>query len=169
MQNACKCCTIHPRQQATTVDSLGKRRQERGVIWGIEPHKRVKVELIEWRSIDLHSIDFKSTFCLPQSGKRMGTYSKCILGLRLRYWRRGEHDLKVLLEDKRIQCQSVSQKEGFDSCSFHFIFSLCSDRKILRQSTIEKISFCSFRWCSRFLLYLFFHGNIFFRKMYSIQ
>ncbi len=34
MQNACKCCAIHPKQQSTSVDSLGRRRQERGAIWG---------------------------------------------------------------------------------------------------------------------------------------
>jgi hypothetical protein len=34
MQNTCKCCAIHPKQQSTNVDSLGRRRQERGVIWG---------------------------------------------------------------------------------------------------------------------------------------
>jgi hypothetical protein len=49
------------------------------------------VELIEWRSIDLHSINSKSTFRPPQSGKRMASYSACILGVRLRYWRHGEH------------------------------------------------------------------------------
>jgi hypothetical protein len=62
---------------------------------GMEPQKQVKVELIEWRSIDLLSIDFKSTFRPPQSGKCTGTYSACILGVRLRYWHHGEHGLKV--------------------------------------------------------------------------
>jgi hypothetical protein len=56
----------------------------------MEPQKRVKVELIEWRSIDLHLIDSKSTFRPPQSSKRMGTYSACVLGVRLRYQRHGK-------------------------------------------------------------------------------
>jgi hypothetical protein len=34
MQNACKCCAIHPKQQSTSVDSLGRRRQESRGIWG---------------------------------------------------------------------------------------------------------------------------------------
>ncbi len=65
---------------------------KRGGQFGVtEPQKRVKVELIEWRSIDLHSIDSNSTFRPPQRGKHMGTYSPCILGIRLRYWHHGEH------------------------------------------------------------------------------
>ncbi len=63
----------------------------KGHFGGIEPQERVEVELIEWRSIDLHSIDSKSTFCPPQSGKRMGTYSACVLGVRLCYQRHGKH------------------------------------------------------------------------------
>jgi hypothetical protein len=54
MQNVCKCCATHPRQQSTNVDSLERRRRERGAIWGIEPLKRFEVELIEWRTIDVH-------------------------------------------------------------------------------------------------------------------
>ncbi len=34
MQNACKCCAIHPKRQSTNVESLGRRKQERGGIWG---------------------------------------------------------------------------------------------------------------------------------------
>jgi hypothetical protein len=33
LQNACKCCAIHPKQRSTNVDSLGRRRQERMAIW----------------------------------------------------------------------------------------------------------------------------------------
>ncbi len=59
---------------------------------GIEPQKRVKVESIEWRSIDHHSIDSKSTFSPPQSGKHMGTYSACLLlEVRLCYQRHSKH------------------------------------------------------------------------------
>jgi hypothetical protein len=76
-----------------TVWGGGDERE--GQLGGIEPHKRVKVELIDWRSIDLHSINSESTFHLPQSSKRKGTYFACILGVRLRYWHHGEHDLKI--------------------------------------------------------------------------
>ncbi len=34
MQNACKCYAIHPKQQSTNVDNLGRRRQDIGAIWG---------------------------------------------------------------------------------------------------------------------------------------
>jgi hypothetical protein len=80
---------------------------------GDKTSDRANVELIEWRSIDLHSIDFKSTFHPPQSSKGMAPYSACILGVRLRYWRHGEHGLKVQSEDKHIQYWSVPQKGGF--------------------------------------------------------
>ncbi len=73
-----------------TIWGGGDKRE--GQFGGIEPQERVKVELIEWRSMDLHSIDSKSTFHPPQSGKRMGTYSACVLGVRLRYQR---HDKVV--------------------------------------------------------------------------
>jgi hypothetical protein len=48
----------------------GDKRE--GRFGGIEPQKRVKVELIEWRSVNLHSINSKSTFCPPQGNKHMG-------------------------------------------------------------------------------------------------
>jgi hypothetical protein len=76
-------------QPMWTVWGGGDERE--GRFGGIEPQKQVKVELIEWRSIDLHSIDFESTFRPPQSGKRTGTYSAWVLGVRLRYRRHGEH------------------------------------------------------------------------------
>jgi hypothetical protein len=99
----------------------GEGYKREGQFGGIEPQKRVKVELIEWRSIDLHSIDSKSTFHPPQSGKCTGTYSACNLGVRLRYQRHGEHGLKVRPKDEHIQYQSVLQKGGFSPCNFHFI------------------------------------------------
>ncbi len=92
----------------------GDKRE--GQFGGIEPQKRVKVELIEWRSIDLHSISSKSTFCPPQSSKCTGAYSACILGVRLCYWRHGEHGFKVWLEDECIQYQSVLQIAHFIFC-----------------------------------------------------
>jgi hypothetical protein len=114
MQNTCKCCATHPRQQSTNVDGLGRGGDKReGQFWGIEPQKGVMVELIEWRLIDLHSINSKSTFCLLQSGKRTGTYSACILGVRLCYQRHGENALKVQSKDKSIQYCHYLKKGGF--------------------------------------------------------
>jgi hypothetical protein len=72
-----------------TIWGGGEKRE--GQFGGIEPQERVEVELIEWRTIDLHSINSKSTFRPPQSGKRMGTYSACILGVKLRYQCHGKH------------------------------------------------------------------------------
>jgi hypothetical protein len=72
-----------------TVWGGGNERE--GQFGGIEPQKRVEVELIEWRSVDLHLINSKSTFRPPQGNKHMGTYSACVLGVRLRYWRHGKN------------------------------------------------------------------------------
>jgi hypothetical protein len=59
--------------------------------WGTQGQKRVEVEAIGWRSLHLHSTNSKSTFHTPQSGKRMGSYSACVLGVRLCYRRHAEH------------------------------------------------------------------------------
>jgi hypothetical protein len=67
----------------------GDKRE--GHFGGVTSQKRVKVVLIEWRSFDLQSIDSKSTFHPPQSGKCTGPYSTCVLGLKLRYWHHGKH------------------------------------------------------------------------------
>ena len=65
--------------------------EREGRFWGTEGQKRVEVEAIGWRSLHLHSINSKSTLRTPPSGKRMGTYSACVLGVRLRCRRHGEH------------------------------------------------------------------------------
>jgi hypothetical protein len=128
------------------------------------------VELIEWRSIDLHSINSKSTFRSSQSSKRTASDSACILGVRLRYWRHGEYGLRVRLEDKHIQYWSVPQKGGLYPYSFHLIFCYVLIKVYLGNLyTTEKILFCSFRWYSSFFVKFVFRGNNFFWKMYSIQ
>ncbi len=128
------------------------------------------MELIEWRSIDLHSINSISTFRPTQSGKRMTSYSTCILGVRLRYRHHGEHGLKVRSEDKHIQYRSVPRKGGFYPCSFHLKFCYVPIKIYLGNLyTAEKISSCTFRWCSSFFVKSFFCGNIIFLKTYSIQ
>ncbi len=78
MQNACKCCATHPRQQSTNVDSLGRRRQERGAIWGD------RTSVMSGGGIDWVEINWSQTFRPPQSSKFTGTYSVCILKVRLR-------------------------------------------------------------------------------------
>jgi hypothetical protein len=78
----------HPSNHQSTNVTVWGGGNKREVQFGrIEPEKRVKVELIEWRSVDLHSINSKLAFRPPQGGKHMGTYSACFLGVRLHYWR----------------------------------------------------------------------------------
>ena len=72
--------------------------EREGRFRGMEGQKRVDLEAIGWKSLHLHSINSKSIFRTPQSGKRMGTYSACVLGVRLRYRRHGKH---VVTELKR--------------------------------------------------------------------
>ncbi len=69
----------------------GRGDGREGQFGGIEPQKRVEVELIEGRSVDLHSINSKSTVCPFQGGKHIGTYSTCFLGVRLHYRHHGKH------------------------------------------------------------------------------
>ena len=69
----------------------GRVDEREGQFRGKEGQKRVEVEAIGWRSLHLHLINSKSIFPTPQSGKRMGSYSPCDLGVRLCYQRHGEH------------------------------------------------------------------------------
>ncbi len=86
-------CATHPMQQPIDGDSLGRRRGESVAIWGEGTTDKVQgggnlVEILE-----LHKIASKPIFCSPQSSKRAGTYSTCILGIRLHYPR---HDQLVI-------------------------------------------------------------------------
>ncbi len=45
---------------------------------------------------DNQKINSKSTFCPSQSKKGTGTYSACVLGIRLRYRCHGAHIVKEL-------------------------------------------------------------------------
>ncbi len=45
---------------------------------------------------DNQKINSKSTFCSSQSRKGTGTYSACVLGIRLHYWCHGAHVVKEL-------------------------------------------------------------------------
>jgi len=65
--------------------------RERYNFFGGGQQKRVEVEEIEWRSLHLHSINSKPTFRPPQCRERTGTYSACVLGVRLRYRCHGDH------------------------------------------------------------------------------
>jgi hypothetical protein len=78
-------CATHLRQQPINGDSLGRRRRESGAIWGDGTTDKGQgggnlVEILE-----LHEIASKPIFRSPQSSKRAGTYSTCILGVRLHY------------------------------------------------------------------------------------
>jgi hypothetical protein len=83
-------CTPIRRQQSTNeaVWVEGDKREDNSWGWATE---KVKVEAIWWRSLDLHSIKSKSTFCPLQSRKSTGTYYTYILGVRLSYWHHGKH------------------------------------------------------------------------------
>ncbi len=122
IQNACKYCATHPRQQSTNVDSLGRRRQERGAFEGIEPQKRVKVQLIKWISIHLHSTDSKSTFCPSQSRNSTGTYFACILGVRLHYQHHGKHVYWLWKRGRLGVSHSVGPERGFGPSIFYLDF-----------------------------------------------
>jgi hypothetical protein len=88
----CNCCATHLRQQLINGDSFGRRRGESGVIWGdgMADKGRGGGNLLE--ILELHKIASKPIFRSPQSSKRAGTYSACILGVRLCYPR---HDQLV--------------------------------------------------------------------------
>jgi hypothetical protein len=92
MTAECNCCATHPRQQPINGDSLGRKRGESGVIWGdgMPDKGRGGGNLV--KILELHKIASKHIFRSPQSSKRAGTYSTCILGVRLRYPR---HDQLV--------------------------------------------------------------------------
>jgi hypothetical protein len=72
-------------QLMTTVWGGVEEREGQFCVTGGQ--KMVEGEVIGWRSLHLHSINSKSTFRPPQSGKRMGFYFKCVLGVRLGYRR----------------------------------------------------------------------------------
>ena len=92
MQNARERRTTHSRQQSTYVNVWGGVDKREGqFFWGGWQQKRVEVEVIEWRSLHLLSINSKPTAQPPQCRERTGTYSVCVLGVRLCYWRHGDH------------------------------------------------------------------------------
>ncbi len=84
-------CATHPRQQTINGDSLGRMRGERGAIWGdgMTDKGQGGGNLVE--TLELHKIPSKPIFRSTQSSKRAGTYSACILGVRLRNPRHDQH------------------------------------------------------------------------------
>jgi hypothetical protein len=92
-------CAAHPRQQPINGDSLGRRRGESGAIWvdGTTDKGQSGGDLVE--ILELHKISSKPPiFCSPQSSKRAGTYSACILGVRLHYPRHDQLVFQAQLE-----------------------------------------------------------------------
>jgi hypothetical protein len=81
----CNCCATHRRQQPIKGDSLGRRRGASGAIWedGTTDKGRGGGDLVE--ILEHYKIASKPIFPSPHSSKRAGTYSACILGVRLRY------------------------------------------------------------------------------------
>jgi hypothetical protein len=88
--------SLAPRHPSKATTNLCRQygeesTKERDNFGGGGRQKRVAVEEIEWRSLHFHSINSKPTFRPPQYIKRTGTYSTCVLGVRLRYRRHGDH------------------------------------------------------------------------------
>ncbi len=93
-----------------------------GQLWGIWWQKRVEVEVILWRNVELHEITSLPNFHKPKSSEKTGTYSACILGVLLCCQR---HD----------QLMVVAQSEGWLAgvlsifsyfgifCNFNIIFN----------------------------------------------
>jgi hypothetical protein len=101
------------KQQSTVGDNQGSRIGEKtttslGCETPEEGHGRGN--LVEF--FELHEIDSRPTFRLPRSRRRTGTYSACVLGVGLRYWR---HDSSWWGPDRMTSWVSASQ-------SFHFFF-----------------------------------------------
>ncbi len=65
--------------------------RERDNFGGGGGRKRVGVEKIEWGALLGHKINSKPSFRPPQCRERTQTYSTCVLGVRLRYRRHGDH------------------------------------------------------------------------------
>jgi hypothetical protein len=94
----CNHCATHPRQQPINGDSLGRRRGERGASCGDGTTDKGQGggNLVE--TLELHKIASKPIFRSPQSSKRAGTYSACILGVRLHYPRHDQCVFRAQLE-----------------------------------------------------------------------
>ena len=80
------------------LDSKGGRRQERGVIVGdrMTEKGRGGGDLVE--TFELHEIISLPNFCAPKSSERTGTYSTCVLGVRLRCQRHDQLVFRAQLE-----------------------------------------------------------------------
>ncbi len=66
MQNACKCYPTNLRQQSTNVDSLGRRRQDRGAIWGDRTSESSQCG-IDWVGINWSPLNQFQINLLPTS------------------------------------------------------------------------------------------------------
>ena len=73
--------------------------------------------------IDDQTINSKSTFHPPQSRRGTITYSACVLGVRLRYRRHGEHVVTELKWAKSIKYGDTRYIGALGPCSLFLIFS----------------------------------------------
>ena len=132
--------------------------------------KRVEVEEIEWRSLHLHSINFKPTFRAPQCRERTGTYSVCVLGVRLHYWRHGDHVYWWWKRGLLGVCRSVFWEGGFGPRSFHLGFhSVLIKIHLSKLYTVRKILLSSFRVLSSFCCGFLFEEIFNFAKTTDIS
>ena len=144
-KSTCKHCTPHLRQQSTHGDSWGGRRQERGRIVGDRMTEKSRgggkwVETFENTPLP--------TFHAPKSCGRTGTYSACILGVRLCCQRHDQLMFRAQSEGRLTWVSSIFSHVWI-FCNFNIIFNLdvgpicCRNfhRQPLHQSTrlVEKL------------------------------
>ena len=112
----------HPRQRATHDDSWGGRRQERGMIVGdrMTEKGRGGGDLVE--TYELHEVTSLPNFRAPKSSKRTGTYSACVLHVRLLCQRHGHLMFWSQSEGRLTGVSSIFSYLGI-FCNFNIIFT----------------------------------------------
>ncbi len=72
------------------------KRGKEGKICGADDGDDDDIDDDDGENDEDQKINSKSTFCPSQSKRGTGTYSTCVLGIRLRYWCHGAHVVKEL-------------------------------------------------------------------------
>ncbi len=79
----------------SSMPLAGGEKRQRGKICGADDGDNNNGDDDNGENDD-QKINSKSTFCPSQSRKGTGTYSACVLVIRLRYWCCGAHVVKEL-------------------------------------------------------------------------